>query len=804
MSRPNFGVLLLFLGLSSPGYTQTLVVTDASTSKPISQVTVSSFEPVINVTTNDSGLADLSGFEKAKKITIRHLGYFTLTKSYRELESASFLVRMEINPFQIDEVVVSANRIGSIQSETPRQTLILGEMEIEFRNAQTSADVLQNSGDVFVQKSQAGGGSPVLRGFEANKILMVVDGIRMNNAVYRSGHLQNIITVDPASLEKLEVLQGPGSVTFGSDALGGVIQFFTRRPVLSENGEFKVNTDAFTRYSSVNQEKTIHGSVNIGIENVAFLTSVTRSDFGDLKQGANRNPFYGSWGKRTFYSERIGGKDSAVVNSDPNLQKPTGYTQWDFMEKILFRQDENLNHHLNIQYSTSTDIPRYDRLTETGSNGKPKSAEWYYGPQKRFLAAYTADLTAKTSLFESSKLILGYQSIEESRHTRNFGSSKLNHRIENITVLSANLDFGKSINQHLLSYGFEGSLNKVSSKANQENISTGVKIPLDTRYPDGGSDMTTVAGYLTDTWKLAPDLIFSGGLRASYVSLNADFNDTSFFPFPFSSVSQSSGAVNGNAGIVWLPVSDWKFSLSASSGFRAPNVDDVGKLFESVPGSVIVPNPDLKPEYTYTGEAGISGFVGEGIKVETTGFYTLYREAITTEPALFNGKDSILYDGMLSRVSSQTNANKGFIYGFSAYFSAGLSDGFLFSSSLTYTYGRLETRSKTFPLDHVPPVYGRTGVSYSTGSLRSEFFALYNGWKHLKDYNPNGEDNLQYATEKGNPAWFTLNLRVSWQTTDHFRIQTSLENILDQNYRVFASGISAPGRNFSLTLRGEF
>lgn len=804
MNPAVYSALAGFLLFAGPVSAQKLIVAEETTGRPLPLSTVTTLPSGQHRITNDSGLADLTGFATGDSLLIRHVGYHPVRTTWGDLNAGGFVVRMKIDPFQMDEVVVSASRFSQTQDGTSRKVTVITGNEIGFRSPQTTADLLQNSGEAFVQKSQAGGGSPVLRGFEANKILLMVDGIRMNTAIYRGGHLQNILTVDPASLAKAEVLYGPGSVQYGSDALGGVIHLFTPDPVLSTTGRLLVTGEGSLRYSTVNTEKTVHGSVTIGSVSLASYTSATRSDFGDLRQGGNRNPAYGDWGKRTFTVQRFGSADSAVRQSDPNLQSPTGYTQYDLVQKILYRQSDEISHLLNLQYSTSTGIPRYDRLTETGSNGKPKSAEWYYGPQDRFLGAYTGQLTNPTPVSDLIRLTGYLQKLEESRHNRNFGSAKLNHRTESITVLGLTLDASKQLGTHSLGFGFDFSADDVQSRANQENILTGVTVPLDTRYPQGGSIQTSAAGWISDTWQIQSGLTATAGARATLTTLKADFGDTAFFPFPYSTLDQRSFAVTGQTGISWLPADGWKVTGSLSSGFRAPNVDDAAKVFESVPGSVLVPNPDLKPEYSLTGEAGLTGLIFPGLKLDLSGYYTRYTQALTTRPGTFNGQDSIWYDGKLSQVTTQVNGNSGYVYGGTGSLTAGLSDRLQFFSVLTYTYGRLKTGGKTVPLDHIPPVYGKTGLTFLATEFRTEVYALYNGWKHLKDYNPSGEDNLVYASRYGTPAWWTLNGRVSWQATRILTVQASAENWFDQNYRVFASGIGAPGRNFSLSLKARF
>ncbi|MFN0033726.1 MAG: TonB-dependent receptor plug domain-containing protein, partial [Saprospiraceae bacterium] len=267
----------------------------------------------------------------------------------------------------LNETIVSANRVSQSRSAIAQDVRVLRRADIERLNAQSTADLLQNSGAVFVQKSQQGGGSPVLRGFEASRILLVLDGVRLNNAIYRSGHLQNAITLDNAALERAEVIFGPASTIYGTDALGGAICFFTKNPTLSDSG-FNTTGSAFVRYGSVNEEKTGHLDFSLGGKKLGAFTSFTFSDFGDLRMG--RQPgLEGTFGKRVFYAERINGKDSLVRNSNPYLQKFSGYEQYDLLEKLVFQQNANVRHTLNLQFSNSSNIPRYDRLTDPKDAG---------------------------------------------------------------------------------------------------------------------------------------------------------------------------------------------------------------------------------------------------------------------------------------------------------------------------------------------------------------------------------------------------------------------------------------------------
>jgi hemoglobin/transferrin/lactoferrin receptor protein len=185
----------------------------------------------------------------------------------------------------------------------------------------------------------------------------------------------------------------------------------------------------------------------------------------------------------------------------------------------------------------------------------------------------------------------------------------------------------------------------------------------------------------------------------------------------------------------------------------------------------------------------------------------MYKDAITSSSGKFNGQDSIMFSGQLSQVTTNVNAAEAFIYGFNAYLNADVTEHFSITNTVNYTFGRLKTDSTDYPLDHISPVFGKTSFNIKLNKFRGEFFIQYNGTKSSKDYNLAGEDNQAYSTDPINgymPSWMTLNVRSAYQFNKYMQLQVALENILDQNYRVFASNISAPGRNLVITLRGNF
>lgn len=701
---------------------------------------------------------------------------------------------------KLNEVVISVTRNEEDLMKTSQQVDIITGNTIKKLNTQTTADLLQSSGSLFVQRSQQGGGSPVIRGFEASRVLLMIDGVRMNNLIYRAGHLQNVITTDQNSLERVEVLYGPSSTAYGSDALGGVIHLYTIKPVLE-----KTKGSAFVRYGSVNNEITAHADINVGTKNFASLTSITYSQFGDLIMGKSKGLYDSVWGKRYFYVERINDKDSMIQNSDPYKQIYSGYSQYDVVQKFLFAPSDNNAHLLNLQLSNTSDVPRYDRLSEINSNGKARFARWDYGPQFRAMGSYKFTHQFNSGFFNRMEILTNYQHVEESRITRNFGNAKQRTQLEKVDVAGLDVDFVHQSDKHIFHTGLEAYANFLKSTAENLNVSTAEVTSATTRYPDGKNYRHSLGLYYTHQFNISDKWVLNDGLRAEYITLYSQFINKEFFPFPFDEVKQNNIGLSGNAGLNFLPDNKTKIGILLSTGYRAPNVDDLSKVFDTKPKvQLIVPNPDIKPEKTYNAEINITRFFGDHIRWENVAYYTLFSDAIVVDKFSFNGSPTTVYAGDTVAVFAAQNKRRAFIYGFNSNIKADIGNHFSATGSVTYTYGRIITDTVNIPLDHIPPVYARVGLQYNTSKLTSEFFVMMNGKKDIKDYLLNSEDNEQYATPTGMPAWYTLNLRVGYQVQKHILVQAGIDNILDQNYRVFSSGIQAPGRNLFANLRFSF
>jgi hemoglobin/transferrin/lactoferrin receptor protein len=691
----------------------------------------------------------------------------------------------------IEEIKINSKKIKIDKNQTPSQIEVISKEKIEFQNFQNTADMLANSGSLFVQKSQQGAGSPVIRGFEASRVLLLVDGVRMNNLIFRSGHLQNVITVDENFLETALIQFGPTSSLYGSDALGGSVNMITKRAKF-ENG-FTGNVNS--RYSSVNEEKSGYFDLNYGSDNFASLTAFSYNDFGDLKMGRTKNHNGDFFGERPFYVETVNGVDVLTANDNKYNQKTSGYKQYNFMQKLAYKTKNGFTHSANFQYSTSTDINRYDRLTDKSSSGL-RSAEWYYGPQKRLLGVYSLE---KENVFTNTdfKLDAGYQNVEESRINRNFGSANRNNRIEKVAVYSLAANFETKLKKGNLYFGLENYYDDLKSTAFRNNINTGIVTPLDTRYPNGKNNMMRNDVYISYSSKRYVATNFSMGARVGYASLNSTIADNTIFSLPFSEIKQQNLTYSGNIGLVHNASENFIVKTNLSTGFRVPNIDDLAKIFESGAGTLIVPNKDLKPEQTITGDLGfVLKSKTNKHQFDATYFYTQLYDAIVTDDFTFNGSSTFDFGGGdVRNVIANQNLGKAFVTGVNGNIKTTLSKHLQFNGSYNVTLGRVTTEGNQRPLDHIPPYFGKIGFNYTPKWATFEAYMLFNGKKHLKDYSTSGEDNLVYAPVGGTPAWETYNFKAGTKPMYGFTLFAGMENILDTQYRNFASGINAGGRN---------
>ncbi|WP_375580285.1 TonB-dependent receptor [Marivirga tractuosa] len=799
----NILLLCLFLGSSTIAFSQTITVKDANTSEPIEMVTIVSEELQEFISTDHYGKADISALVGAQAIQIQRLGYQLKVVSYEELKSSNFEILLQPNNFNLNEVVISATRWRQNTGDIPAKVSSISPEEVELQNPQTAADLLGVSGKVYIQKSQQGGGSPMIRGFATNRLLYTVDGVRMNNAIFRGGNIQNVISLDPFATENTEVVFGPGSVIYGSDAIGGVMSFQTLSAELSDSGSAKISGKVNSRFSSANKEKTIHADIKYGWKKWAFVTSASRWDYDHLRQGSKGPDDY----LKSYYVERIEGEDQVVEQEDPLIQNPTAYTQKNFMQKIRFQPNENWDFQYGFHYSETSEYGRYDRHNRV-RKGEPRYAEWRYGPQKWMMNNLNITHSKETKFFDQLSIRLAQQQFEESRIDRNFQDNIRRNRSEEVDAYSANLDFIKKIGKKsTVFYGTEYVLNNVNSTGQAENIETGTVSSSASRYPE--SSWSSIAVYTNYEYKPSDRLTVQGGVRYNQFLLNAEF-DTAFYSFPFTEAKINNGALTGSLGMVYHPGDSWSLNANFGTAFRAPNVDDVGKIFDSEPGAVVIPNPNLTAEYAYNWDIGIAKVFNDFLKVDFTAYYTILNNAMVRRNYQLNGQDSIIFDGERSQVQSIQNAAIANVYGLQAGMEIKFPGGINLSSDLNYQIGEEELDDGSVsPSRHAPPLFGTTRLNFKSGDWNVQLYANYQAERQHSELavEERRKTEIYALDENGNtyaPAWYTLNFKMSYELWKDFGLNFGVENITDQRYRPYSSGMSAPGRNFIVSLNLNF
>lgn len=790
------------IGVVFISYSQAITIKEQGTKKPLNLVTLSSQNPNAFAISNANGRVDISEFKGAEKIEIRMLGFHTLVRSYDELSLEGFELFMEASNLNLDEVVVSATRWNQTSSNIPSKIISISSSDIALQNPQTAADLLGVSGQVYIQKSQQGGGSPMIRGFATNRLLYTVDGVRMNTAIFRGGNIQNVINLDPFATERTEVFFGPGSVIYGSDAIGGVMSFQSLTPQFSLDEKPHITGKAITRYSSANDEKTGHFDINVGWKKWAFVTSFSSWDYDHLRQGSHGPDDY----LKPYFVQRQDGEDKVITQDDPLLQIPSAYSQKNVMQKIRFKPNDKWDFQYGFHYSETSPYGRYDRHNRVKS-GTAQYAEWNYGPQSWMMNNLNVTHSGKNGAYDNMTLRLAQQSFEESRADRSLNNDNRNTALDHVEAYSANLDFTKSTSsRNTLYYGVEYVFNDITSTGMITDISTRISTTGQVRYPL--STWSSAAGYINDEYSVSDEITIQAGIRYNQFKLDAAFDNT-FYPFPFSTAHINNGAVTGSLGAAYRPSDTWVISTNFGTAFRSPNVDDVGKVFDSEPGAVTIPNPNLKAENAYSLDLGFAKVLGEAVKLDITGYYTILNNAMVRRNFQLNGLDSIMYDGALSQVQAIQNAAVANVYGLQAGLEVKLPAGFSFSSDLNTQRGEEELDDETTSASrHAAPLFGVSRLTYKTGNLNMQFYMAYQGERKFEDLavEEQSKDEIYAKDANGNnyaPSWYTLNIKAMYELTERFTISAGLENITDQRYRPFSSGISAPGRNFILSLTAK-
>jgi len=776
-----------------------------------------------------------AGLAPNRRVRISYAGYGEVTIQVRDLAARGFAFSFD-PPATVLTVPEVIGRRNEAAGELPYQTEIIGSKAIARAQGLTTADALANLSGVYVQKSQFGGGSPVVRGFEANRVLLVVDGVRMNNAIFRNGHLQNAISVDPLALDRVELIYGAGALAYGSDALGGVLHFRTRQPrfrpalPVAEKGarpqDAKTEFQGATSFSSA--AKAFGQSISFAYreQNFAALTLLSTTFTSHLRAGARRPTEYRVFGLRRDYVDRVNGQDRIVFNDRQNVQIGTAYEQYNLLQKLRFRLRDRLELSANLQFSTTSDVPRYDALNERRGNN-PRWARWDYAPQTRALAALRLDDRRPTRLYDLASFLLSHHFMEEDRIQRRFRDEEETHSLVDVGATNLQADFTKTLRFLTLRYGFDFRYDAVSSTAFLRNVEDGRERSsvVNTRYPSAGGSLLSGGAYAEGTRRLGPVWRLRGGLRWSRQRLNARFgrNDPIAWPQAYlDGVGNTAGAVTAALGLI-RETGPHRWRTLLAQGFRAPNIDDFAK-FRERNGFVQVPNPELQPERSNTLETGYRyRSADRKLRLGGTVYHTWLRKAIIRQDGrLPDGSRTFTSRGDTLFAQTNVNAESARIYGFDLEAAVPIGTNLELSSAFHYLRGRRrqltpDGKVLELPQDHIPPPYGSTRLNWTRNRWQLQLSVRYQLAKRPEDYavgeitgtaatgyvldRSGTADNLELTplasdagfNHTGVYAWWTANVYAEYAPGEQWTFRLKGENIFDRHYRTFGSGVSAAG-----------
>lgn len=792
-----FVCLILY---KTPATGQVIVTVTDHSGRPVDNVVLFNKGISHYVMTDMEGQADISGFGVTDTLFFQHPSYKIATITIKEL-AATKTIALEKRFIWMDEFVVSTNRYREDLSSVAYMVDILDKSFLRAYKSQNAADLLTSTGNVFVQKSQGGGGSPILRGMEANRIMLVVDGVRMNNAIYRSGHLQNALSVDNQVLERVEIIHGPYSMVYGSDALGGVIHYYTREPRMSDSSNTLVQVNAMSRFATATSTGTAHLDINLGSRRWASLSSFTISNFGDVVSGKNVPPYIGDSLLTTEYVDQIGGADTILNNPDPHRQRYTGYHQYDIVQKFRLAITRQLETQVNLQYSTTSNVDRYEMLNDY-EEGRLKYAEWQYGPQTRSLASLKTTYRHHNLFFSNISVLAAWQHVSEERISRKYQSTERLDQLETVDVASVNLDLMKVGQRYKLNYGYEYRYNTVVSEAWYEDIVSLRKQPAQSRYPDISNEFNEHSVYFTNQVPLADWLVINAGGRYNTNHQASSFSENYMPALTTQTFQLDNQTFTGSSSLIIYPFETFRIDIIAATGHRNPNLDDVGKVGIKSSGNnrgeITIPNPYLEAEMAYNLELGVRKTFYNNIELFAHLFQTDLKNAIVRTPGLYNGADTLLFDGSYYSVITNTNTNQAQIRGVNFQLSGNFNRNLSGKATINYTEGRDLTNN--VPLGHIPPVFGIVSLKHSLPKVNNKLSLHYSGWKKAGDMSPYGEDKEDETIALGFPAWYTLNYQLNLKLVKWLDCYLGVENIFDLYYKPFASATAAPGRNFFATV----
>lgn len=649
---------------------------------------------------------------------------------------------------RLDEIQVTATRRAEATLEVPVAVTVVGRDEMRALGAQTVMDALHGEPGTFVQQTTPGQAVVIVRGLKGSEVLHLVDGFRLNNAIFRNAPNQYVALVDSQMLERIEVVRGPMSTLYGGDAMGGVVQLLSWDPRF-EGGDWQRESGVRAQYASADRSLLTRVEGAVGNDILVLSGGLTYQNTNTLRVGSGESvPF-------TDFIAR-GGDAKAV------------WTPASGHEVLL-----------QAQHYEQPKTPRVDELVPGFGQARPNSSTFLFTPQVRTFQHARWRIDVSTPLFDRAEVHLGHQRIRDDRRARDFGS--LNEDRERNTADTDGVTFKaeRSLSEnHYLTYGVEWYRDEVASFRDRLQIRSGAVSARPSRFPDG-STQRQLGVFVADDWHVtdALDLVF--GLRWSRVE--------SDLPPTVNGIGTAveDDDLSGNVGVNFALSDGLRLVANAGRGFRAPNVFDLGTFGDRPGNRFNIPNPDLKPETVFTVDAGVK-FDHGAWSGELIAWRSSYEDKITS---VLTGE--VLPNGRL--VTQSRNATELDLSGFEAGLEWRPSESARLFASATGTRGDERLAGDEYPADRIPPLFGKVGASWRwREDVELEAYAFYAAEQDRLSPRDLIDPRINPA---GTPGWTTINARVGWQPTEALGVTLRLENLGDRRYREHGSGLDEPGRS---------
>ena len=643
----------------------------------------------------------------------------------------------------IDEIQVTATRrLISTENVSAALTLVPGE---KIQNGKLTTDALMMEPGIFLQQTTPGQGAAIIRGLKGSEVLHLVDGFRLNNAIFRNAPTQYLALVAPGGIDRIEVIRGAPASLYGSDAVGGVVQVLSHIPSFDSSGS---RGSAFLAFDTADLGKIVRASYEAGNEHVAGLISGEYLETGNRRVGGGQRIAPSAYESR---GARI------ALSATPN-----DASSWLF----------------DLQFARQPSTPRVDELVPGFGQAEPSSSEFLFSPNDRLFAHirhtreswwWSADWT-----FDA-----GWQQIVDDRITRNFGSQVRRHEKNSSDLFGLTASAAKDTSNGSWIVGAEFYHDRVASQRIEEDIVGGQMSMIQSRFPDGSTvDQAAIFGNILH--RLGNRHTVSGGLRFSAIDTDLVGSSTDQDDF------------SGDLGWIFDATGRTQLIANIGFGFRAPNVFDLGTLGERPGNRFNIPNPHLDSEHITQFDTGIRHHVKRW-DLEIIFFSLHYTDRISSIPT-----GAVTADGRA--IVQSRNVASADIRGIEGSIELTLSPWLTADLIVNYLHGeQTENDGTEIPADRIPPFNGRLSFRYqASNSVIIEPYFLFAGSQDR--LSPRDVQDVR-INPAGTPGWVTANIAATWQAGERWLATASVENILDKQYRLHGSGIDATGRNLLLSLR---